>query len=430
MFDRIALSMKTCLCIIFSALTLPAAANPQLLWKFDFGDGKTADGYTQVKADTLYTPELGYGFLPGPQIKPENRKTGDALTEDFCTSDVPFFFTFAVPEEGNYRVTITLGDNKQATDTTVKAESRRLMAESLKTQPGEFIKRTFMVNIRNSQIDEKEKVRLKKREIGVMHWDNQLTLEFNGPRPCICGVEIKKENDVITVFLAGDSTVTDQTKEPWTSWGQMLTCFFTQEAAVANYAESGETLRAFVGEKRLKKLLTQMKAGDYLFVQFAHNDMKRGTPEEIGYADSLKQFIDEAHQRGAYPVLVTSMHRRSFDEDGKVIDTMQGFPDAMRAVAKEQKVPLIDLNAMSKALYEALGSEGSAIAFVDGTHHNAYGAYEMARCVVQGIRTEVPELARYLSPDTEPFNPAEPDPAASFSVPASPSATKEKPEGS
>lgn len=404
-------------------------ATETVQWKFDFGSESAAKGYIPVTPETVYTPKTGYGFLEGAEISVDKRDINDALKSDFCISDKPFLFSVDVPEEGNYCVTITLGGNVM-TKTVVKAESRRLMLENVETAPGRTQIRTVMVHIRNSRLPNGRSVKLKKREVGVLHWDDSLTLEFNGKHPCVCAVEIEKVDNIPTVFLAGDSTVTDQPKEPWTSWGQMLTRFFKPEIAVANYAESGETLRAFMGERRLEKILTQIKAGDYLFVQFAHNDMKRGTPEEIGYHKSLMTFIEAARKNGAYPVLVTSMHRRQFDENGHVVDTMQGFPEAMKALAKEQNVPLIDLHAMSRKMYEAWGPEGSAGAFVDGTHHNAYGAYEFAKCIIEGIKANVPELARYIADDVAPFNPAKPDSMGEFNIPASPMYSDIKPEGS
>ncbi len=403
---------------------------PKIKYLFDFGAGPVENGYTQVTSDMLYTSERGFGFLENNNVSMQDRKIPHALNTDFCTSEEPFLFSVDVPEEGNYRVTMILGGDTEPSSMVVKAESRRLMLENIETQPGISITRTIAVNVRNSLIPGGGKVRLKSREIGVFHWDNSLTLEFNGKHPCICAIEIEKADDLVTVFLAGDSTVTDQTKEPWTSWGQMLTRFFKPEAAIANYAESGETLSAFMGEKRLEKLLTQIKAGDYLLVQFAHNDMKRGTPEEIGYQKSLKHFIDEARKREAHPVLVTSMHRRSFGDNGKVLDTMKGFPEAMRRVAIEENVPLIDLHTMSRAFYEAMGPEESAKAFQDGTHHNAYGAYELAKCIIEGIKANVPALVPYLVNDVPPFDPAKPDAVDSLNIPASPMSSDTKPEGS
>jgi alpha-L-fucosidase len=398
-------------------------------FKFDFGPGPVAPGYLLVLPNMAYSKELGYGFLGDAVISTDDRRGKDALTTDFCTSDKPFYFTVDVPE-GNYRVTVTLGDQNEATDTVIKAESRRLMVEKVQTRPGEFARPTFTVNVRNSQIAGDGQVKLNDREKGALHWDDQLTLEFNGKRPCVCALEIKKVDDAITVFLAGDSTVTDQAKEPWASWGQMLTRFFKPEVAIANHAESGRRLNSFMSEKRLDKILSQIKPGDYLFIQFAHNDMKQGTPEEVKYKESLKYYVDEAAKRGAKSVLVTSMHRRRFDANGKVVDTLAGFPEAMREFAKEQNLPLIDLNAMSKVFYEAMGPEASAKAFQDGTHHNNYGAYELAKCVAEGIKANVPELAKYLVDDVPAFDQAKPDPVDSVNIPASPATSLARPEGS
>ena len=401
------------------------------LLKFDFGDGQLLKGFTKIGKDTMYSPETGYGFMESADISTAIVNNKGTLKTDCCTSDIPFLFTADVPEEGNYKVTVVLG-NTVKSKVYVKAESRRLMLENVQVEANSTVSKTFIVNIRNSVISEGKSVRLKKREIGALHWDNSLTLEFNGQNPGVCAIEIEKINDVPTIFLTGDSTVTDQQKEPWTSWGQMLTNFFKPEIAVANYAESGETLRAFKGERRLEKIGTQITSGDYMFIQFAHNDMKRGTVEEIGYKQSIIEFMEIARKHGAHPVLVTSMHRRSFDENEKVVDTMKGFPQAMIELAKEQNVPVIDLNSMSRKFYEALGPDESAKAFVDGTHHNAYGAYELAKCIIEGIKTQVPELTKYVKDDmiAKTFDPANPDNVDKFNVPASPMKTDVKPEGS
>ena len=406
----------------------PEQSAESLSWKYDFGTDSVAKGYIPVNAKTLYTSQKGYGFLDGAEVTTGRRELSDPLENGFCSSTKPFFFMMDVPEEGNYRVKLALGGNLKS-ENTVKAESRRLMLKKVETSPDTTQTRTIIVNIRNSDLPGGKSVRLKDREQGVFHWDNSLTLEFNGVNPSVCAIEIEKADDIPTIFLAGDSTVTDQTQEPWTSWGQMLTRFFKPDIAIANYAESGETLRAFVGERRLEKILTQIKAGDYLFIQFAHNDMKRGTPEEIGYQESLMQFVESARKNNAYPVLVTSMHRRRFDEDGNVVDTMQGFPEAMKTFAQEQNVPLIDLHAMSRDFYEAMGPEKSAGAFVDGTHHNAYGAYELAKCIIKGIRANVPALDPHIVDDYLPFDPSKPDPMDEFNIPASPMSTTIKPEG-
>ena len=246
--------------------------------------------------------------------------------------------------------------------------------------------------------------------------------------PPICALEITRVENVPDRLLLGDSTVADQPLEPYNSGGQMLPRFLRPGVAIANHAESGESLRSSLAAGRLDKVLSLIKPGDYLFIQYGHNDQKE-KGEGIGafttYKNDLKKFVSEARRRGATPVLVTSMHRRNFDADGKVVNTLGDYPEAVRQVAREENVSLIDLHAMSKLLYEALGTEGSSVAFKsgDGTHHNNYGSYELARCVVEGIKASKLGLAKYLAKDARPFDPRRPDPVAGFSVPASPQRT-------
>jgi len=383
-------------------------------YSFDFGSGNPRAGRVQILSTAAFSKDLGYGF--------EN-PAGIVCTERSCTSDRPFFFSLALPE-GNYDVTVVLGDPAAGSTTTVKAESRRLILESVKTAPGSFATHTFTVNIRTPKISIGGEVKLKDREIGVLHWDDKLTLEFNDAHPRISALQIEPAKDAVTLYLMGDSTVTDQTKEPWNSWGQMLTRFFQAGLAVANHAESGESLRSSLAARRLDKVMSVIKPGDYLFIQFGHNDQKeRG--EGVGafttYKADLKRYVVEARKRGAIPVLITSMHRRTFEADGTISNSLGDYPEAVRQTAKEENVPMIDLLAMSKPFYEALGPEESKKAFVDNTHHNNYGSYELAKCIVEGIKVNRLGLVRFLVPEAlQPFDPAHPDPIKNFAVPPSP----------
>src|SRR5204862_3580199 len=130
-------------------------------------------------------------------------------------------------------------------------------------------------------------------------WDEKLTLEFNNARPAVCAIEIARTDDVPTIYLLGDSTVCDQPLEPYNSWGQMLPRFFKPGVAIANHAESGESLKSFTGAHRLDKILSTIKPGDYLFIQFGHNDQKDKTPGAgafTTYKDALKHYIAEARK--------------------------------------------------------------------------------------------------------------------------------------
>jgi lysophospholipase L1-like esterase len=428
----LACALTTCAADVRAQVTEGRSSTPAL--KFDFGPGRVKDGYRQVLPATVYTKELGYGFEPGAQVACEDRG-GDALRGDFCTAAAPFYFSVALPE-GNYDVTVTFGDRAGETVTTVKAELRRLMLEEVRTARGRSETRTFTVNVRTPQISNGVEVKLKDREknMEAWAWDEKLTLEFNNARPAVSAIEIKRNDKAPTLFLLGDSTVCDQPREPYNSWGQMLTRFFKPGIAVANHAESGESLRSSAGARRLDKVLSLMKPGDYLFIQFGHNDEKEkgeGVGAFTTYKASLKRYVEGARGRGATVVLITPMQRRTFDAAGKITDSHGDYDDAVRQAAKELSAPLIDLHAMSKPFYEALGPEESKKAFApnDGTHHNNYGSYQLARAVVEGIKSNRLALVRYLTDDRRPFDPTHPDPLASFKIPPSPLATETKPLG-
>jgi len=395
-------------------------------FKFDFGPGTVAPGYIPVISDQFYTRERGFGFEPGAKVSCLDRGGKDPVRRDFCTSDKPFYFSVALPE-GNYRVTVTLGDAQGESSTTVKAELRRLVLERVKTAPGKFVTRSFVVNIRTPQIGSSAEVKLKDREktTEVWSWDEKLTLEFNDTRPSIAALEFIKVDNIPTVFLLGDSTVCDQPREPYNSWGQMLPRFFKSGIAVANHAESGESVRSSLTAGRLDKVLSLMKPGDYLFIQYGHNDEKEkgeGVGAFTTYKADLKRFVIASRKLGGIPVLLTPVQRRTFDENGKITNSHGDYPEAVRRLAQEARVPLIDLHAMSTIFYEALGPERSKLAFKDGdgTHHNNYGSYELAKCVAAGIKANRLRIAKYLVRDFPEFDPRRPDPLKNVRVPPSP----------
>ncbi|MEQ1603279.1 MAG: rhamnogalacturonan acetylesterase [Pyrinomonadaceae bacterium] len=405
--------------------------------KFDFRADKPVSGRMLVRPNDNYDKTKGYGFEPNAAMK---------CGSDSCTSDKPFYFSAAVPE-GNYRVTVRFGNAAFATAPVVKAELRRLMLEGISTAPGKFVTTDFIVNVRSPMISTKgsvppavaggeTQVKLKDREklSEQWAWDEKLTLEFNGAQPSISSIEIEPIS-VPTIFLLGDSTVCDQPGEPYASWGQMFTRFFTNKVAVANHAESGESLKSSFGAKRLDKVLSLIKPGDYLLIQYGHNDMKEkgdGIGAFTSYKASLKQFTEAARAKGASVMLVNPMHRRTFDSTGKFITNSHGdYPEAVRQAAKEENVPLIDLTAMSKDLYEALGKDGSGVLFKegDGTHHNNYGSYQLAKIIVQSIRDQKLPLAKFLK-GLPKYDPKKPDDLKTFAIPASPAVTYLKPLGS
>lgn len=415
------------LLMFFGLHSVAGESNGEVL-KFCFGKD-SREGFIQVAGDRVYGEENSWGY--------------DLNTTPAGNSS--YFFSVALPE-GNYRVTVLLGNNSDVTNTTIRSESRRLMLENVHTNPGEFVTRSFNVNIRNRQIDKERSVRLKTREIGKLNWDDKLTLEINGKNPGVREMIIRSV-DLPTIFLAGNSTVTDQDNEPWCGWGQMLPRFLNEDVVVANYAESGEAGNSFISAGRFDKILTQMKEGDYLFIEFGHNDQKQKGPDRgpyTSYKQSLKQMIEGTRARGGTPVLVTPMHRRRFDETGKIINTLGDYPDAVRQLAAEEHVLLIDLNEMSKTLYEAWGPEESKKAFVhypagtfpgqnealeDNTHFNTFGGDQICKCMLRGIQESDSPLKEFIVTEFDTFDPAHPDKADDFYIPPTPFHSLTKPEG-
>ncbi|MBC7616669.1 MAG: rhamnogalacturonan acetylesterase [Pedobacter sp.] len=418
--------------LIFALFVLSSTgfAQTKTAYKFDFSMGKVAKGYTQVSSNDAFIAAKGYGFDFGTKNSNLNS---------------PFYFSMVVPE-GNYKVTLTLGDVKETSESTVKAESRRLMLENVKAKAGKYITKTFIVNVKNKNISDGQVVGLKTRELNKLDWDDKLTLEFD-LQTRLRKLEICKVEDQITVFLAGNSTVVNQDDEPWASWGQMVTRFFKPGVAIANHAESGLTLGSFLGSRRLTKILSVMKPGDYLFIEFGHNDQKDKGPNDgayKSYTERLKTFVREVKKKGGIPVIITSTSRRSFGTDGKIENSLGDFPEAARKVAAAEKVALIDLNVMTAELFNALGVEPSKKAFVhypansypgqdkalaDNTHFNPYGAYEIAQCIILGIKQQQLGIAKYLVDDLPPFNPSKPDDVNKWKWPESPKSSVVKPDG-
>lgn len=366
-----------------------------------------------TKPQPAYTDATGYGYdVNGIPAK---------------GSTAPFYFSVKVPD-GNYKVTLTLGAKKKAAQTVVRAESRRLFVEKTDTKKGKFATCSFVVSKRSPYISEKMRVRIKDREKDYLNWDDRLTLEFNGPAPAVSRIQIEPDTTATTVFLCGNSTVVDQNLEPWASWGQMIPRWFGQGVCISNHAESGLTASSFLAQNRLEKILTMMKPGDYVFCEFGHNDQKEKGPGSGAYynfAFALKKFIDQVRGKGGHLVFVTPTQRRAFEADNKHIkETHANYPDAMREVARRENVPVIELHDMTRTFFETLGFENSKRALVhypantfpgqdkelaDNTHFNPYGAYEVAKMIVMGMKQINLPIIGQLRPDWKDFTPDQPD---------------------
>jgi lysophospholipase L1-like esterase len=417
----------------------PTFVPPALTGSVTFTCGAAKKGETALNTSSTFS-DRSAGWDLG---------TVPAIANGVCSAlatDKPFFFSIPVPE-GNYRVTVVLGGSAASTE-TVRAEARRLYIEKLPVAAGKSVSREMDVNVRIAEFTRPDgspgRVRLKQREIGNLDWDDKLTLEFNGVNPSVRSIKVEPLSGAKAepvVYLAGDSTMVDQDVEPWASWGQQLPRFFKPGVVIANHAESGESAASFVGEQRFAKVMSLIKPGDWFFVQFAHNDQKipNGMPR---YTQIMTDFVNQVRAKGATPVIVTSMNRDEFDAEGHIVDSLGGYPQASRQIAADTKTTLIDLNAMSKTLFEAMGAgaNGADHAFMkfkagsypgverdisDSTHFNNYGAYELARCVVHGIREQKLGLEKHLDSGVPDFNPAKPDAFAEFHLPYTPMGKKE-----
>ncbi len=351
----------------------------------------------------------------------------------------PTYFSVQVPD-GNYKVTVTLGSKKRKAETVVRAESRRLMVENAATRRGQLVDYSFIVNKRSpgytvvtDKGERHETVKLKEREKDYLNWDDSLTLEFNGASPAVSRIRIEPDTTATTLFLCGNSTVVDQNSEPWASWGQMITRWFDSTVAISNHAESGLTARTFLGGNRLEKILTMLRPGDYVVCEFGHNDEKEKRPGDgawYHYVYNLKIFVDKVRAAGGHLIFCTPTQRRFWQDDQRHIkDTHGDFPAAMLSVAEREHVPVIDLNGMTRTFFETLGFEGSKKALVhypantypgqdkplaDNTHFNPFGAYEVAKMVVMGMKQLGLPFVASLRSDWQDFDPAHPDDPSAF----------------
>ncbi len=221
----------------------------------------------------------------------------------------------------------------------------------------------------------------------------------------------------IDIFMIGDSTMANKKPEvyPETGWGQVLNLYFDTLTTIHNHAVNGRSSKSFIGEGRWQVVLDSLKSGDYLFIQFGHNDQKIKSPDRYTepygeYTENLKKYVNESRSKGAIPFLFTSIVRRKFNEDGTLIDTHTDYPPAMRKVAEELAVPMVDLQVMTENLVESLGDESSKELYLwdptisekfpegrkDDTHLKVSGAKKVAELAVSGLLEKDANLAKHI----------------------------------
>jgi fibronectin type 3 domain-containing protein/lysophospholipase L1-like esterase len=366
-------------------------------FKFDFGPGATADGYTAVAAATQYSAATKFGFTDTSGTTGVDRGTGDPLRSDFVQAQGSTFLV-DLPN-GDYTVKLIAGDAAEATNIAITAEAMAKVQATDKAA-GQYLEMEFPISL----------------------VDGQLNLDFSGTAAKINSLVIsaRAPRTATTdpgVYLAGDSTVQtyDPGFAPQAGWGQMIDRYFDEKVSFKNHAIGGRSSKNFISQGRLDEILRVINPGDYLMVQFGHNDATIGVDDRYAspadYKEYLRTYVNGARQRGATPVLVTPVGRRDYDEaTGKFNVSFPEYVAKMQELAAEENVALVDLSASSRAYYDAIGPEDTKSVFlhvdagvypnrptgtVDNTHFQEYGAIQIARLVAGGVKQlSVPLAAR------------------------------------
>ncbi|RAV05110.1 GDSL family lipase [Paenibacillus sp. YN15] len=361
-------------------------------FRFAFDRKNRGAGWIELKENESFSWKTGYGFFMPPAFS-RYEELMDSWPGDYFVPMRPSFLV-NVPK-GNYVVAVSFTGVEGAAALTVKEGRGRIVLDHAPVRAGESVRGEFAMHV----------------------CDGQLKLAWVGEGVRVDAVEITHAPMLPTLFLAGDSTVTDQPSAgyPYTGWGQAIGKFLNAGIAVDNHARSGRSSKSFIAEDRLNRVWKLIKPGDVLVVQFGHNDEKddeRGTEAFSTYKEHLTRYIEGARERGAVPVLVSAMQRRFFEEDGTVKDTHGDYIPAMEELARELEVPYINLAAKSRALLERMGDEPSKALFMwtapgeyaglpegttDNTHFSEQGALAIAALVAEGIREQdIPVLSACL----------------------------------
>ncbi|PRZ09588.1 fibronectin type 3 domain-containing protein [Isoptericola sp. CG 20/1183] len=390
--------------------------------QIDLGSGAVADGAVGVDADTAYTAENRLGFVDASVVTATDNGGANALRGDFVTTDGGQLVV-DLPN-GDYTVDLVAGDAEGATDIAITAEQ---MAKVQQTEraAGEYLEMQF--------------------DIALV--DSQLNLDVTGSAAnlnalTITRADAREAGDQPTVFVTGDSTV--QTYDPYwapqAGWGQMIERYLSDDVVVDNHAIGGRSSKNFISQGRLDTVLKQIKPGDYLYVQFGHNDNSYGVDDRWAapgdYYWYLHTFVEGAVQRGAQPIIVTPVSRRSFDADTGQFNV--SFPDYVQAatdVAAATGAPLVDLSASSRAYLDEIGPEAAKSVFLhvpagvypnrpdgttDDTHFQEYGAIQMARLVaLDTAELDVPLAEQVVDAEPPADVPAAPAGVVAGSVSAS-----------
>lgn len=401
-----------------------------------------------VNSASLYSEETGYGFvieknrneqelLQLPELNSafsvwywDNGKELSALTDTAegvavtsagscpCAKGLPLSFKLKLPRQGNYHVMVTVSCGDEGCENLMLFTGRRHLAvRNVSVKPHESYTADMTVNVCDIIPRGKE----------TAYEDTTLDITLIGNHAALSCLSVR-EADVPVIYIAGDSTVTDQSGcypyDPgccYSGWGQMLSAYLKPGIAVSNHAHSGLTTESFRSEGHYDIVRRFIRQGDYYLMQFAHNDQKLPELDAAGgYRERLITYIEEIRALQAIPILITPLARNTWKGDGSYNDLLEAYAAECIRIGEEYQVPVIDLHRFSMDFVKKEGLDSAKRYYYpkDYTHTNDYGAYLMAGCVASGL-TRIKALAAFapdVSPDTwtPPQTISLPDPPEGF----------------
>ena len=351
--------------------------------------------------EDLMIPELNSGFMPVPwyrmldipavQQKSYGCVIGDSSEMSTGVREengrqIPLRFKCRVPSDGSYQIRITIRSEEEMSDIRIFSGRRCLAAYRDRLPAGETLCQEIFMEVCGIIPRGQESV-----------YDEQcIELAVTADKPCLSEIAIESVECPV-LYIAGDSTVTDQSAEypyaPQTSyagWGQIMPYFIQGKLSVSNHAHSGLTTESFREEGHHAIPMSRAKAGDYMLFQFAHNDQKlTHLKSQEGYLANLERYINECREKGMYPLLVTPVARNTWrGNDGIYNDLLEEYARVCLEVGERMKVPVVDLHRLSMEFIIRMGKEAAKKYFYpsDYTHHNDFGAQQMAAMVCREIR--------------------------------------------
>ncbi len=369
-------------------------------------------------ASDLYTEDKGYGFVIEKNRNEQELLQIPELNSAFSTwywdngkelstlinspegvtiqdRSLPLTFKLKVPHQGNYKVLLTICcTDTDCCDLMIFTGRRHLAARSISIRPAESYTAELTINVCDIIPRGKETV----------YADTSIDITLFGDHAVLSRITVT-ESDMPVLYIAGDSTVTDQSGtypyDPgccYSGWGQMLSAYLNPGITVSNHAHSGLTTESFRSEGHYDIVRRFIKPGDYYLMQFAHNDQK--LPElaaDGGYRERLVTYIREIRAQGAVPVIITPLARNTWKGDGSYNDLLADYAAECLRIGKEYNVPVIDLHQFSMNFVKKEGLDSAKRYYYpkDYTHTNDYGAYLMAGCVASGL-AQIEELRPFL----------------------------------